>query len=283
MIAREMSSEIDETTSPEELVVLLGESGLLRAGGAPAVALPCAEAVARGGGKTGWSVSIAITSSLLVAYLPASSRDQREGRPRRRRSVGTTHNADGRWRGRGVGALGVLQRNLARGHDVPPAASAGVARVPSGMGAARDLQVLDTWHTLGLRGTGGRDTVADEVFVTADRVFSLFDGPKLDRPLYRYPVFGFFALSSPAAALRAMRAAGSTTSSRWREQRRGLGQKPARWRSAPRPEPRWRPRSRRWALRQHCITRRSRRGWQASQDGETRVGRGAKPTASGGN
>ena len=28
-----------------------------------------------------------------------------------------------------------------------------------------DLQILDTWHTLGLRGTGSHDAVADEVFV----------------------------------------------------------------------------------------------------------------------
>ena len=75
-------------------------------------------------------------------------------------------------------------------------------RVPSVVALRKeDLQVLDTWHTLGLRGTGSHDTVADEVFVPADRVFSLFDGPIVDRPLYRFPVFGFFALSIAAAAL----------------------------------------------------------------------------------
>ena len=39
------------------------------------MALRCAEAVARGNASAGWCVSIAITSSLLVAYLPASSRE----------------------------------------------------------------------------------------------------------------------------------------------------------------------------------------------------------------
>src|SRR5205823_4873729 len=43
--------------------------------------------------------------------------------------------------------------------------------------------------------------------VPADRVFSLFDGSVLDRPLYRFPVFGFFALSIAAAALGNARAA----------------------------------------------------------------------------
>ena len=64
----------------------------------------------------------------------------------------------------------------------------------------QELQVLDTWHTLGLRGTGSHDAVADEVFMPTDRVFSLFDGPIVDRPLYRFPVFGFFAAFSGFAA-----------------------------------------------------------------------------------
>jgi indole-3-acetate monooxygenase len=81
-------------------------------------------------------------------------------------------------------------------------------RVPSVVALHKDdLQVLDTWHTLGLRGTGSHDTVADDVFVAADRVFSVFDGPTVDRPLYRFPVFGFFALSIGAAALGNARAA----------------------------------------------------------------------------
>jgi len=71
----------------------------------------------------------------------------------------------------------------------------------------RDLEILDTWHTLGLRGTGSHDAVATEVFVPAARVFSLFDGPRLDRALYRFPIFGFFALSIAAAALGNARAA----------------------------------------------------------------------------
>jgi alkylation response protein AidB-like acyl-CoA dehydrogenase len=65
----------------------------------------------------------------------------------------------------------------------------------------QDLEVLDTWHTLGLRGTGSHDSVANEVFVPSARMASLFEGPVLDRPLYRFPIFGFFALSIGAAAL----------------------------------------------------------------------------------
>src|SRR6185437_14392666 len=87
--AREMSAEIDrERRLPDELVARLNEAGLLRATMprevdalelAPGRALRCAETVARGDTSAGWCVSIAITSALLVAYLPASTRDEMFG------------------------------------------------------------------------------------------------------------------------------------------------------------------------------------------------------------
>ncbi len=214
VLAGELSGQIDDGRRlPEELVARLEESGLLRAGapvevGAlelpPGVALRCAEAVARGNASAGWCVSIAITSSLLVAYLPTSSRDALFG--------GGQGVAAGVWAPRGRGRTvdgGVVVSGrwpFCSGITHADMMFAGCLvddqRVPSVVALGKhDLQVLDTWHTLGLRGTGSHDTVADEVFVPADRVFSLFDGPVLDRPLYRFPVFGFFALSVAAAAL----------------------------------------------------------------------------------
>src|SRR6476619_7418171 len=212
--AREMSSEIDnDRRLPDELVALRGDSGLLRAGAPaevrglelpPAVALRCAEAVARGNASAGWCVSIAITSSLLVAYLPVSSRDALFGDGR-----GV---AAGVWAPRGKGRTvdgGIVLSGrwpFCSGITHADMMFAGCLvddqRVPSVVALRKeDLQVLDTWHTLGLRGTGSHDTLASEVFVPTDRVFSLFDGPRVDRPLYRFPVFGYFALSIGAAAL----------------------------------------------------------------------------------
>ena len=214
VLAREMSDEIDDHYRlPDALVARLGESGLLRAGAPtevrglelpPGVALGCAEAVARGNASAGWCVSIAITSSLLVAYLPTSSRDALFGDGR-----GV---AAGVWAPRGTGRTvdgGVVVSGrwpFCSGITHADMMFAGCLvddqRVPSVVALRKqDLRVLDTWHTLGLRGTGSHDTVADEVFVPTDRVFSLFDGPIVDRPLYRFPVFGFFAASIAAAAL----------------------------------------------------------------------------------
>jgi alkylation response protein AidB-like acyl-CoA dehydrogenase len=212
--AREMSTEIDDDRRlPDELVAALDESGLLRAGAPaevralelpPGVALRCAEAVARGNASAGWCVSIAITSSLLVAYLPASSRDALFGDGRGVAAGvwaprGTARTVDG---GVVVSGRWAFCSGITHADTMFAGCLVDDQRVPSVVALPKeDLQILDTWHTLGLRGTGSHDSVADEVFVPSDRVFSLFDGPVVDRPLYRFPAFGFFALSIGAAAL----------------------------------------------------------------------------------
>ena len=94
-----------------------------------------------------------------------------------------------------------------------------------------ELEIVDTWHTSGLRGTGSHDAVADDVFVPEHRSLSLFDAPTSDAPLYRFPIFGFFALSIAAAALGNARGAIDDLSS-WPRTRSGWG-RAARSRSAP--------------------------------------------------
>ncbi|QLL08803.1 acyl-CoA dehydrogenase family protein [Mycobacterium vicinigordonae] len=218
--AREMAPEIDrERRLPSQLTAQLNEAGLLRATMprevdaaelSPGVALRCAEAIARGDAATGWCVSIAVTSALLVAYLPDSTRDELFGGGRGVAAGvwaprGTATSVDGgvRVTGRWPFCSGITHADIMfAGCIVDGQTAPSVVALPKA-----DLQVLDTWHTLGLRGTGSHDTVADDVFVPADRVLSLFDGPVLDRPLYRFPVFGFFALSIGAAALGNARAA----------------------------------------------------------------------------
>jgi indole-3-acetate monooxygenase len=218
--ARKMWSEIDSARClPDELVGMLRDSGLVRAGAPaevdglelpPHVALQCAEELARGDTSTGWCVSIGVTSTLLVAYLPPSSRDELFGdgkglaagvwAPRgKARSVDGGIVVSGRW----PFCSGICHADVMfAGCFVDDGPVPSVVALPKG-----DLQLLDNWHTLGLRGTGSHDTVADEVFVPADRVFSVFHGPVVDRPLYRFPAFGFFALSVAAPALGNARAA----------------------------------------------------------------------------
>ena len=217
-LAREMADQIDaDRRLPAELVSALRDSGLLRAGApveveglelAPGTALRCAEEVARGDASAGWCVSIAITSSLLVAYLPPASRDELFGQGRGvAAGVWAPHGkarpapggvvVSGRW----AFCSGITHADVLFAGCLLEGRPAVVA-LPT-----EELQVLDTWHTLGLRGTGSHDAVADEVLVPDSRVISIFDGPLINRPLYRFPPFGFFAACITAAAMGNARAA----------------------------------------------------------------------------
>jgi alkylation response protein AidB-like acyl-CoA dehydrogenase len=198
------------------LVEKLAKSGLMRTGvpreqggreAPPAVGLETAEAVARGDASAGWCVSIAVTSSLLSAYVPRKGADEIFGDP--------MTIAAGVWAPRGKGRQVddgvVLSGRWAFCSGIPHAdwLFAGfiseqdgglvhrVAAIPKA-----ELEVLDTWHTNGLRGTGSHDCVAKDVFVPDHRLFSVVDGPPPQATaLHRFPLFGYFALSIAAAAL----------------------------------------------------------------------------------
>ena len=58
-----------------------------------------------------------------------------------------------------------------------------------------DVEILDTWHVTGLRGTGSRDMKVDDLFVPTDRMITTTATPVIDAPNYRYPVLGFLALT----------------------------------------------------------------------------------------
>jgi indole-3-acetate monooxygenase len=217
--ARAMAADVDATRGlPEPLLQSLRQSGLLRAGApkevgalelAPGLALRCAEEVAKGNMSAGWCVSIAITSSLLVGFLPPSARQRLFGDGRgvaagvwaprgSARNVPEGVTVSGRW----SFCSGITHADYLFGGCVLEDGSPAVAALP-----VADLQILDTWHTLGLRGTGSHDTVAENVCVPKDQVFALADGPVVDRPLYRFPTLGFFALCITAAAMGNARAA----------------------------------------------------------------------------
>ncbi|MDQ6811037.1 MAG: hydroxylase, partial [Actinomycetota bacterium] len=223
--AATLAADLAETSEreralPAALVDALCATGLMRAGapaalGAleapPSRTLSGAERIARGDASAGWCVSIAATSSLLAAYLPAPGAAEIFG--------DASAVASGVWapRGRGVvvdGGLRVTGRWpycsgishsgwLLAGCvlDEPQTGADGTTLRVAAFPTA-ELEVLDTWHTSGLCATGSQDAVADDLFVPDHRVLSLLGAsPRVDAPLYRFPLFGFFALSIAAAAL----------------------------------------------------------------------------------
>ena len=220
-LARELAATTErERALPAALLDELRATGLMRAGapaalGAleapPASTLLGAETIARGDASAGWCVSIAATSSLLSAYLPEAGAAEIFGDPHTiaagvwaPRGKATLVDGGVRVSGRWSFCSGISHSQwLFAGCvlDDPNAGTDGPMLRVVGLPTA-ELEILDTWHTSGLRGTGSHDALADDLFVPDDHVLSLMGAsPRVDTPLYRFPVFGFFALSIAAAAL----------------------------------------------------------------------------------
>jgi alkylation response protein AidB-like acyl-CoA dehydrogenase len=220
-LARDLAATTElERALPAELLDALRTTGLMRAGApaalgaleaSPATTLAGAERIARGDASAGWCVSIAATSSLLSAYLPEAGATEIFGDPRtiaagvwaprgRAVSVEGGLRVSGRWSFcSGISHSAWLFAGCVLGNPDTDG-DAPVLRVVALPTA--ELEILDTWHTSGLRGTGSHDAVADELFVPDHHVLSLMNtAPQIDAPLYRFPIFGFFALSIAAAAL----------------------------------------------------------------------------------
>jgi indole-3-acetate monooxygenase len=73
----------------------------------------------------------------------------------------------------------------------------------------REVEIVDTWHSLGMRGTDSNDVVIHDVFVPASRTFPLVPafepGPHHRGPLYRIPTIAaaFFTIAPiPLAVAR---------------------------------------------------------------------------------
>ena len=65
-----------------------------------------------------------------------------------------------------------------------------------------DFEVVDTWHTMGLKGTGSGDLAVENVRVPKARSVSLVvDKPYVDGALYKFPAFGLLSLGVAATAM----------------------------------------------------------------------------------
>jgi alkylation response protein AidB-like acyl-CoA dehydrogenase len=74
-----------------------------------------------------------------------------------------------------------------------------------------EVKILDTWHTLGMRGTDSNDVVFTDVFVPSRRTFpfvpTFTPGKHFQGPLYRYPAIPIIGLFSAGVLLAAARGA----------------------------------------------------------------------------
>jgi len=70
-----------------------------------------------------------------------------------------------------------------------------------------DVEILDTWDVSGLKGTGSADFRVENLFVPVRRTFTLSSEGPDNRPVSRFPVFGFLAIGITAVALGIAKAA----------------------------------------------------------------------------
>jgi alkylation response protein AidB-like acyl-CoA dehydrogenase len=66
---------------------------------------------------------------------------------------------------------------------------------------AADCEILDTWDSIGLRGTGSHDYTVSDVFVPADRSLSFREPPVEPGPLYAMPTVALFGAVLAAVGL----------------------------------------------------------------------------------
>lgn len=99
-----------------------------------------------------------------------------------------------------------------------------------------DYEIVDTWNTMGLRGTGSHDIVVRNAFVPEHRTHKNLDGfrtrspgnAKNDGPLYRLPFGQLFVRAVSSASIGALRGALRTHEERTRDRISSFGSAPSR-------------------------------------------------------
>jgi len=208
---------------PADLAQQIADAGLFRMavprrlGGAeapPADIFTALETLGAADAATGWCVMIAGTTALAAAWLPDTHAQAIFADPRaitggvfapmgKAIVDGNDFIVSGRWAWASgsancqwlVGGAVILDDGKMR--TLPNGApDHRMMFMP-----ASEVELIDTWDTMGMRGTGSGDMAAAGVRVPADRSVSFMtDSPRDTGPLYAFPPFGLLALGIAAVA-----------------------------------------------------------------------------------
>ena len=67
---------------------------------------------------------------------------------------------------------------------------------------AEEAELIDTWHVMGLKGTGSGDIAVEKIRVSKGRSVSLVaDKPVIEGALFKFPAFGLLSLGVAATAM----------------------------------------------------------------------------------
>nr|WP_321442374.1 acyl-CoA dehydrogenase family protein [uncultured Hyphomonas sp.] len=219
------ANEMDEVRRlPADLARTMAEAGVFRLvtprrfGGleaSPRTFVETVETLSTANASAGWCCMIANTSALNAAYMAPEEAEAIFDDPHvitggvfapMGRAVAEEggYRVTGRWQWGSGSANSVW---LGGGCTVWE--NGEMRRLPSGapetlmaVFPAAEAALLDTWHVMGLKGTGSGDFEVTDIFVPEGRCVRLAEGnPRETGPLYKFPAFGFLSLGVCAAAL----------------------------------------------------------------------------------
>jgi len=229
---RERAGEIEQGRRvPRDLVDTLAAAGCFDlcvpasfggVGATLAESLAVFDELCRIDGSVGWVVMIGATAPQLLSYLPSAAFDLVYGNgpavhaggtlaPKGRAAVeGDGYRVTGRW----PFASGcehcdwLIVHCLVTENDEMRMAPAGGPELKMLLLARDDVEIIDTWHVAGLKGTGSHDIAVSDVFVPAERAGSLFGGAAtIDSTLFRIPVLCQFSMTLASCAIGIARGA----------------------------------------------------------------------------
>jgi len=170
----------------------------------PMTVVEAIAAVAEADGAAGWCTMIATTTSSMAALLAPEFAKEIYADPQivtggtfapngRAEVVDGGHVVSGRWQwGSGTGHCQWILGGALTVED----------ELHLMYAPATQVELIDTWHSAGLRGTGSGDFRFDAVFVPAGRSVQPFTArPFVDCPMGHFPIFTLLASGTAAVAL----------------------------------------------------------------------------------
>lgn len=229
-IAARAAEMEDARRLPADLAQAMAAAGLFRIalpaslGGdelPPAAIVAVIEAVAEADASAGWCLMIGSTTALSLAWLPRPEAEAIAATPglitggvfapMGRALVENGHyRVSGRW----SWASGSANCQWLFGGCVlhegggPRLRADGRAETRMVAMPAEAVELIDSWHAAGLKGTGSGDMAVHDLFVPRERSVDIaFEPPVEQGALYLFPVFGLLALGIAGAASGNARAA----------------------------------------------------------------------------
>lgn len=209
----ERAGEIEDSgVVPADLLSRIAASGafrmfVAREYGGEEMSLPSAmavlEEVARADASAAWTVMIGADFGLVFGRFPAQVLDTEvyiDGPDAMARGAfapkGVAVPEDGGYRvnGRWPLASGSYPHQWVMGNCIvlkdgqPTMTDFGVPDTRLVLVPAAEAHFVETWDSVGLRGTNSHDVVIEDVFVPADHATQFYGAPSVDAPVFRLPV-----------------------------------------------------------------------------------------------